>query len=275
MGASLLKRMDSAVILGLDVWDFSVRSLARPYGRLFLRAVVMRHPWLTMKGLNSYRRKVRPARQPEVAPVEREGRAEPPGVLAAGPVVVGMGFCEKPLEPPCPAGRFNHRCLVLERRDAPGLQAPCDSCHIPSVAGCALRGGAAVYIMTSAEDIARDLLIPSLRSPRGARFILSLCPYSIPPLTLGMAICRGSGWVLPYGKGDCRDFSSWSRADIGIKPERTCLAVGAMKRLLVLLENLRRLRAEAGLAEGWRFEVSGNLYVPAGESSGPQKFMLP
>jgi hypothetical protein len=262
VGENLLKRMDARGFLGFDVWEFSVRSLRRPYGRLFLTAAVLRHPWRSLAGLSAYRRDLRPARKTSIAPVRVSSRTALNAGLAETGWVVAMGFCEKPMDPPCPAGRFNHRCRLLEEPAPPEPLMPCEKCRIREVAGCALAAGAALYIMTSAEDIARDLLLPSLLPARECHVLISVCPYSVPPLTLAMAICRLHGWVLPYAGGDCPDFAAWARADQGIKPERTFPSDSAHRRLIGFMQDLAALRSGADRAALPHFRQSGHMYVP-------------
>jgi len=262
-GVSLLRRLDACRFLGLDVWEFSARSVRLPYGRLFLTAVVLRHPFRTLAGLHAYRRRVLSARLADVAAVHVDSRADFLAGLADAGWVVGMGFCEKPMDPPCPSGRFNHRCWLLEQPVVPDLPVPCGECRIREVAHYALAAGAELYIMTSAEDIARDLLLISMRKARMAGAVLSVCPYSVPPLSLAMAICGLRGWVLPYARGDCRDFSAWLRADRGVKDERTSPSISAHQRLVVLLEEVAAVRAASGRGNAQRFRRSGSMYVPA------------
>jgi hypothetical protein len=262
-GDSLLRRMDACRFLGFDVWEFSARSVRLPYGRLFLTAVMLRHPFRTLAGVLAYRRHVLPARLADVTAVPVDSPADFPAGLADTGWIVGMGFCEKPLDPPCPSGRFNHRCWLLEQAAGPALPVPCGECRIREIAHHALAAGAALYIMTSAEDIARDLLLTSLRKAQMAQAVLSVCPYSVPPLLLAMAICRLRGWVLPYACGDCRDFSAWLRADRGIKDERTFPSISAHQRLLALLKEVAAVRAASGRRNAQRFERSGPMYLPA------------
>ena len=267
-GVSLLRRLDACRFLGLDVWEFSARSVRLPYGRLFLTAVVLRHPYRTLAGLHAYRHRVLPARLADVAAVHVDSRADFLAGLADAGWVVGMGFCEKPMDPPCPSGRFNHRCRLLEEPALPALPAPCGECRIREIAHHALAAGAALYIMTSAEDIARDLLLMSMRKAQMAGAVLSVCPYSVPPLSLAMAICGMRGWVLPYARGDCRDFAAWLRADRGVKDERTSPSISAHQRLVALLKEVAAVRAASGRGNARRFQRSGPMYVPAPDRSG-------
>jgi hypothetical protein len=249
-------------VLGFDVWDFSARSLLRPYGRLFLRSVVLRHPLRFLAGLKNYTRRVRPARGQESARVGVSSREDFEAALVNGDWRVGMGFCQKPLEPPCPSGRFNHECWFLTRPEGAGMPPACRMCNIREIAERALPAGAAVYVMTSAADIARDLLLPALRGAVPGRVLLSVCPYSVPPLTLAMSVCGLRGMVQSYGEGDCKDFAMWSRADEGDKPEQTCLPPAAHRRMLALLDQVAARRAKV-VAVPRRYAKAGNLYVPA------------
>jgi hypothetical protein len=248
-------------VLGFDVWDFSARSLLHPYGRLFLRSAVLRHPLRFVAGLREYRLRTLAARSAELAPVGVPSWDSFEAELADGDWLVGMGFCQKPLEPPCPSGRFNHQCWFLTRPEGTALPPACHVCQIREIAERALPAGAALYIMTSAADIARDLLLPALRRAVPGRVLLSVCPYSVPPLTLAMTICGLGGIVQSYSEGDCRDFATWLRADEGNKAEQTRLPPAAHVRLLDLLDRVAP-RRQKHVVMPRRYAEAGNLLVP-------------
>lgn len=151
-----------------------------------------------------------------------------------------MGFCQKPLDLPYPAGRFNHACWLLAQADLNRLLPPCRVCHIREIAGHALAAGASIHLMTSAVDLAHDLLLPGLREKPWKGVILSVCPFSVGPISLAMEVCGLRGVVLPYDHGDCRDYAAWLRADETDKPERTFLPVTRHQRLLTLLDQATR-----------------------------------
>ncbi len=259
---NLLQKMDSVAFGGFDVWEFSVRSLFRPYGRLFLSSVLLRYPRQTLRGLIAYRRRVRLARQKEMAIVGLGRQSDFPTLLPEHGWTVGMGFCEKPLDPPCPSGRFNHRCWLLEQPGIRDLPRPCMRCHVREISRHLWATGGRLYIMTSAEDIARDLLLPALRSSTGSYAVLSVCPFSIPPLTLAMTICQLYGWVLPYGRGYCCDFAAWTLADRGEKPEQTSLQDSSQQRLIQLLDRVINQRKRRVSSLTGRFKPAGHFYVP-------------
>jgi hypothetical protein len=259
--------MDAAVFLGFDVWEFSVRSLFHPYGRLFLWAVMLRHPWRVWAGLLTYRNHVCPARQMHLAPVGETSETDFIATLVGGDWLVGVGFCQKPLEPPCPAGRFNHRCTLLARPDMAEPASACRACHIREIAVHALSAGATLHVMTAAVDIARDVLLPVLRGSQLNRVMLSVCPFSVAPISLSFTICGLRGLVLSYSQGDCRDYASWLRADEGTKLEQTFLPVSSHSRLLVLLDRVAAARAARGQVPARHFREVANLYVPATQTN--------
>jgi hypothetical protein len=190
-------------------------------------------------------------------------------VDADGGFVVALGFCQKPVGGPgagCPAGRFNHDCHVLVRSDllgirAAGLPIPCRGCDVRLIGTAALQAGAAVYVMTSAADIARHIFIPTLESDRFRYGLFLQCPYSIPAMALPLLICGIRSLLVGYGEGDCRDYAQFSLADEGTKDERTCLNPPAHARVLGFLEDV----ASAQRARGQHntcFRREGCLYVP-------------
>jgi len=257
----LLKRMDETAFMGFNAWDFCVRSLAKPYGRLFLRSVILRHPLRTLSGLWLYRKRLRSLKQTDIAPMGMDPEERSRDSISNGDLLVGMGFCQKPLDPPCPAGRFNHRCLLLEQPLSPSIPEACIACPIRETAFRGIRAGASIYIMTSAIDIARDLLLPNHRSSY-SRYFLTICPYSIPPMTLAMSICGLRGLVFAFDRGDCLDYTAWLNADTGAKSEQTFLSSPAREKLVELLDT--NGGAEGVPADLGRYNIvkRGNLYIP-------------
>jgi hypothetical protein len=278
----MLHRFDDKALLGLRVWEFAGRSLAQPYGRFFLRRLVLRHPWRTLAGLRRYRRFVRQggggaaARlgQGELALVGTASLAELQSVAMAGQgdFLVALGFCQKPLPAPddpvgCPAGRFNHDCLYLAQ---PDLAMPTEPTPAPACRGCALRAlgrqalpaGATLHVMTAARDIAQDVLLPSLEQRRFAAAVLLLCPYSVQPMALALAICGLPALLATYRRGACADYGQWLRADGGDKPERTAIGEPAGAQVAALLTARATARRESGRPLPRCFVREGNLYVP-------------
>jgi hypothetical protein len=273
----VLHQLDRRRFLGFSIWEFSLRSLPRLYGHIFLRDVVLRHPLRTLNGMLAYRR------------FHQEGRCEGDithlydgtetdlreGILETdGDFLVALGFCQKPLGAPgpgCPAGRFNHDCRVLARDPMPEiddqadrLPIPCRDCDVRAIGLAALQAGAVVYIMTSAADIAHHLFIPALENRRFRFGLFLQCAYSMPAMVLPLLICRIRSLLVEYSAGDCRDYPQFLLADEGTKDEHTYLSSTAHARVLDFLHGVALGRQARGQHD-YRFRREGPLYVPAGK----------
>lgn len=220
---------------------FCLRSLYREYGVEFLVRVLLAHPLAAWKGIRDYAR-------PKTAPLDATPQG--PGCLT------GIGFCLKPLHPPCPSGRANHRCACFEHPDSPP-PAPCPSCLIRTLGTHALAAGHTVYIMTSARDLLHDVLLPALCRRRFRYAVLTLCRFSFEPMRLALAVCGVEARLFPFQDGDCRDYATWRRADIGDKPQQTFLDEATLATLLAEVTHCPE--------EEHRQSVRsfGNLYEPS------------
>jgi len=189
---------------------------------------------------------------------------------AQGGFLLALGFCQKPVGTSgvrCPAGRFNHECYFLARDnilDVSMAQLPtaCRGCDIRAIGVAALRAGAAVYIMTSAVDIARHLFVPTLKSDRFRYGLFLQCPYSIPAMTLPLLICGIPSMLVGYSEGDCRDYAQFLLADKGTKDERTFPSPIARTHILDFLQGVVSNCQVRGQYHR-RFQREGSLYVPA------------
>jgi hypothetical protein len=199
-----------------------------------------------------------------------------PGAAAdPGRLLVATGFCQKPLpisgkHNGCPAGRFNHDCLYLEtlRLGPPAepLTDPaCQDCFIRVLGHAALRAGSCFGILTSATDIANDVLIPALEERRFTRCLMAVCPYSLEPMSLTLSICCVDGYVMAFDTGVCTGFREWLRADLGDKPEQTALPEGGVRKVFRLLNAVAELTPGPGNLAG--FESSGHIYRPGAANS--------
>jgi hypothetical protein len=272
----LLRKLDEKAFLGFRVWDFSFRSLPHRYSRAFLKEVILRHPLCTLSGLLAYRRLAYGDRRRGDITYLFSGTEEDfQRKVAEGEegFLVAVGFCQKPMREAdygheCPVGRFNHRCLYLAQLDlsqpeSRPIPSVCQSCEIRMIGTRALRAGADMHVMTSALDIARDIFIPALKRGRFKAAILCVCPYSVQPIVLSLLICNIESFVVQFDSGYCADYSQWSLADRGIKDDRTLLGSKAHSKILDFLDSVAALRAELGKAPYHRFQVEGNIYVPA------------
>lgn len=265
----LLARLDEGSFLGLRLWEFSLRSMGRRYGQTFLRHVVLRHPLRTLAGLLRYLRLPRQKPPQHGVSLLFEAPEEEflSGLAGSGKgLLVAVGYCQKPLVPGCPAGRANHDCVYLDQLDLDhGGQAAfsaCGDCDVRTLGTLALRAGACMHIMTSALDIAHDVMIPSLEGALFRSFIMCLCPFSVQVIGAPLTLCSLEGYLVGYESGNCADYEQWLRADEGIKPERTALHAIARSRIITWLEGIAAERAREGHHYA-RFHREGNIYVPA------------
>jgi len=264
----LLSRLDASSFLGFRIWEFSFRSLGTEYGLTFLKDIVLRHPLKTLEGVLKYRSIFREGRDHGDVTLLFEGSEDDLVArlaTARSQLLVAVGFCQKPLRPECPAGRANHDCAFLDQLDlehADGLVHPaCLQCEIKRLGCGALLAGASMYIMTSALDVARDVMIPSVDLGRFRSVLMCLCPYSVRAIALPLTICGIEGFVIGYASGNCVDYEQWSLADAGIKKERTTLSPSAHRRILAMLRDLsgRRTKERSRYV---RFVHEGNIYMP-------------
>jgi len=263
----ILRRLDQSRFLGLPIWEFSFRSLPRRYGRLFLREIAFRHPVRTWRGLSAYRgfyRHLRPDGEMirlfggDLAEWRQNTVALDEGFLVA------LGYCQKPLD--CPAGRFNHDCYALTFPDLltiekERLAKPCRRCDIRATGRAALAAGASFYIMTSAEDIAHHMFIPTLRRGRFQHGLFVLCAYSAPAMILPLLICGIQAMIVSYSEGDCRDYPQFLAADVGIKDERTQLHPSNNTFVLELLQTTSAARQDLGEVHA-HYRYEDHLFVP-------------
>jgi hypothetical protein len=265
---ALLARMDASAFLGYRGWDFSFRSMRQRYGRTFLGQVALRHPWRTFRAMMKYRRLLSGHREQEDMTRMFEGSdAEFVQRLceAKTGLLVAVGFCQKPLSPACPAQRPNHDCVYLDKLDlqTEGVEvhSACEGCDIRTLGTLALRAGACMHIMTSALDIARDVMIPSVDHGRFQKVIMCLCPYSVRVIPLPLTICGLEGYLLGYDSRACANWDQWLLADRGIKREMTMLGSSAHDLVVCALETIARVRATEGLSYT-SYQREGNIYEP-------------
>lgn len=111
--------------------------------------------------------------------------------------------------------------------------------------------------MTSAKDIARDLLIPQIKSEKFPSSFLLLCPYSMQAILPALFICGVNSFLLAYESGYCQDYRQWLKADGGIKQEMTVLSPSSWKKLLDLIDEVRSPETPYH-----QFRREGNIFYP-------------
>lgn len=250
---------------------FAVHSLPHAYGHVFVRHMVMRHPLQTARGLRAYWRTLAGSAQRSLSNT-REATWIARATQEGERLLVATGFCQKPLRTSngghdCPAGRFNHDCLYLSRLElgpAGGtpLHPACAICPVRSLGYAVLRAGASFAILTSALDIAHDILLPSLERQRFTHVLFAICPFSLEPMSLALLICGLDGYVFRYDAGACANYAQWLRADRGEKPEQTSLSAPSTASLMYLLETIAAGRAELNLSQPTEYTLEGNVFRP-------------
>ncbi|MDZ7260909.1 MAG: hypothetical protein ONB05_02155 [candidate division KSB1 bacterium] len=171
-----LHRLDQASFGGLKIWEFSIKSLIRQYGLIFLWEIVFKYPGRAIRGLFKYRRFIQERKDRDELVYVSE---QPEGIWWQNwkkdreNRLVAVGFCQKLQPTPenpsgCPSGRFNHDCVYLDsgNNGSKPFYSACKTCDVKRIGILALKTGANLYIMTSARDIARRILIPALRRRR-------------------------------------------------------------------------------------------------------------
>lgn len=175
-------------------------------------------------------------------------------------MIVGVGFCLKPMDPPCLAGRANHYCYYFEQlrhSAASNIPACCRQCAIRKIGIMTRKTGAAFYIMTSAKDILFDVFKPALDEGRFSSGLFMLCRYSMWPFAVGLLASGMRGWLFPFKKGDCQDYKTWLQADRGIKEEQTEINEPSRRTIRELLGNDTQ-----ETTPDTQFERQGNVFYP-------------
>lgn len=199
---------------------FCLRSFFTEYGWQFLWRVALPHPIRTAKAT------IRSLLLDCSGDVVALSKTDTDQTFRGPSSIIGVGFCLKPMNPPCPSDRFNHDCLYLEKLLPSGtaeMPESCRQCAIREIGGMAANAGCSLYIMTSAKDILFDVYLPALRRRRFTEGLFVLCRYSLRPFTVGLLASGMRGAMVTFAQGDCADYRTWLRADQGIKGDRTSI----------------------------------------------------
>ena len=234
--------------------SFCLHSLLREYGWQFFWRVAAPHPVRTVKAF------LASGRCDFTGNLITTSDEEPEPALGGRRSVVGVGFCLKPMNPPCMSGRSNHDCHYLERlmySETPGTPDCCRQCAIREIGLMALKADAAFYVMTSAKDILLDVFTPALNEGRFSSGLFLLCRYSLRPFTVGLLASGVRGWLFPFERGDCADYRTWLLADRGVKDEQTIFSEQTRLTVTELLG-----KAARGPDSVKRFKRQGNILCP-------------
>jgi hypothetical protein len=239
----------------LSLWRFCLHSVFKEYGNAFLLKIVLPHPMKTFKGVQKYGQFS--ARNSSTGPVLLQKQPEPLWTGGNGSVM-GIGFCAKPLEPPCVSGRANHNCAYFENHlnlSKDPVPEPCQNCLVREVGLAALSSKSDFYIMTSAKDILSDLFLPALNLHTYTKALLGLCQYSFEPFKIALFISGIDTLLFPFETGDCEDYRTWRQADKGIKDTQTQLKDRDLETIRTLL-----LNSTHKLNPGLRYKKTGNIF---------------
>jgi hypothetical protein len=260
----LFDRLDKKSFLHFHIWEFAYRSFFKEYARLFFLKAMLKHPIKTAKGLKDYRhfimsqKNLFPQYQKYLAIPDEKSFQNKIAQQKNGPLF-GLGFCLKPHDPEdstqsCPSGRANHECLYLEKRKTISI---CQECTIYRIAKKGLELGCHVYIMTSAQDIAIDFLLPQIDKGTFPAAILLLCPYSVQAILPSLFICGTYAYLLAYDSGYCKDYKEWRLADLGTKENMTKLSKESMEKLFAWLGQI-----DIPEITPLSFRREGNIFYP-------------
>ncbi|UCH13103.1 MAG: hypothetical protein JSV22_08285 [Bacteroidales bacterium] len=249
------KWLDKIRFLNIRVWDFSLKSLIRYYGIAFIFQIILKHPVKTITGIKKYQKLTKNKKSAGrilVNPLQAEKCTD------QYKSVTGAGFCLKPLKPECISGRANHDCRYFENhfylRDNTEPLC-CKDCMIKKIGLMALSAKSSFYIMTSAKDILFDIIQPSVRSEKFQKGLFYMCNYSFEPFKIALSISGIDACLYSFDAGDCKDYKSWLRADIGIKNEQTTLH----KTVKRSIESNLSVSSTFG---NTIFKKAGNIFLP-------------
>jgi hypothetical protein len=227
----IARRLDARAFLDFRIWNFSLLNTGRFFPWYYFFRIFLLHPITAFSGLLRYRRLIRRAGTQSEGTCTLEEAVR--SLRDGGSFLLAPGFCMKPFDfeikrSTCPAGHFNHSCILMD--NAPDMlfspdtwPQPCLSCGIAPIARMAAINNTDLYIMTSAIDIACDVYLPAIRKRQLLSGIFFICSYSVDPFTFGLAVSGIKGAIVKFCSGDCSTHEDWTNADIGVKNDQTFL----------------------------------------------------
>ena len=222
----LFKKLDQFKLLGLQIWEFSARSLFRAYGWNFIFKVLIRHPIKSIKGLWAYKKFIKTVNFSAdkdiisnlgLAKFMAKAQAEPQNLLVA------TGFCQKPTDAAnpkdsCPTVRFTNHCQYYENHT---LAPACEACDIKRIVELVKDLSCQFDILTAVRDITDNIFIPLLRGKTSKQVMIFICPFSIRLAILPLFICQADFVLIPFSSGSCDNYHDFIKADTGHKDETT------------------------------------------------------
>ncbi len=255
--------LDQKAFLSTRLWSFSLHNIFRDFPYYFFWTALLQHPVRFWRGFRAYKHLVRTSNG---FPLSGTMTFDDLDCVQKQKFLIAPGFCMKPYDyekgkSTCPVGHFNHECHLLN--DITLLQhkekwpKSCSLCGIAPLAVDAVELQVDFYIMTSALDIARDVYLPALQNRGAQRGLFFLCPYSLEPFTVGMALAGMKGALVSFCQGDCKNHLEWTQADLGIKKNQTFVSPQVQQDVFAHLNHLKAIR---GFREHVAYDFDGHLY---------------
>ncbi|HPG38167.1 MAG TPA: hypothetical protein PLP19_05805 [bacterium] len=264
--------LDRKTFFSCRLWEFNLHNLTRLFPWYYLFTALCKHPRKTVRGFVRYQKLVRASnKNPLYGTIAYSALLEYLATTHRNPerFLIAPGFCMKPYDEEknqclCPAGHFNHRCIIAEQ---PGILVkkrvnwpiPCNYCSIGALVRIAAGIQADFYIMTSAIDIARDVFRPALQGHGARTGLFLLCPYSAEAFTFGLATSGIYGSLVTFCAGDCRNHAEFTSADIGIKNKQTHVDKPLWEQLIKDLQALGN-GSGVGATNNNSFSQAGHVY---------------
>ncbi len=217
----MLKILDKKRFLGVDFWEFGIRSMSRRLGAEIVGNLLFSNPIKSVRGFLRYGHYLAQGKPKMRLPVETIPRFRP--------LLIGA-YCQKPKG--CPAGRFNHRCLFAETLTT---YSSCEYCDLKKMAELAAILRSPFYIMTTALDVLIDIFL----GKTFPHFLVMICAYAKGLFLFPALIFNMEGWAFTLGKGSCRNYQEFLLADMGGKWNQTFLSTLSHKSFINLYRQIK------------------------------------
>lgn len=242
----MLRLLDKKRFLGVDFWEFGIRSMNRRLGIEIVGNLLFSHPIKSIKGFLKYghylaQNKPRKRLSVETIPHLR-------------PLLIGA-YCQKPKD--CPSGRFNHRCLFAETLIT---YSSCEPCDLKKMAELAAILKCPFYIMTTALEVLVDIFLSNTFS----HFLVMICTYAKGLFLFPAFIFNMEGWAFTLGRGSCRNYQEFLLADMGGKCGQTFPSPLAYKSFIDLYNQIKMAYRDpkVGSNDYQALIKKGHFYIP-------------
>ncbi len=237
-----LKRLDNKRFLGIDFWEFGLRSLSRKVGWKILTKIFFLHPIRSIKALSLYK-------EGNICILDYIEESN----LLNTDIIIG-GYCQKPTMTQCPAGHFTHFCYYAETLK---MEKSCKKCSLLPLVNMAIKHNKAIYIMTTAEDLIDDIFYPGIIGCLPfKRYLTFICAYTAHLFYFASIVANINGSFFYYIKGACKNYKEFLIAEKGIKKKQTSIScnfhIDGYK--LKPMQRVKRFYLPGVESERYRFE---------------------